>query len=116
VAKDFLPEGLTDGVQIDQIDFVECGNIIDGVLQRGHLWERNGLLSTNGNIDVGMGSGGAFDPRTEPEHFNIRAEDVSRESRDLLRNLPRPRYECMIEHAPSVAVLAVKSTAPVLAR
>lgn len=62
MAEDLFPEWFADSMQIDKIDFMKGCNVIDRILKYSHLLEGNLICGGDGDVDIGMGPGGAFRP------------------------------------------------------
>ncbi|MBH0196261.1 MAG: hypothetical protein HP494_11865, partial [Nitrospira sp.] len=50
MAKGLFSEGLADGVQIDQVNFMQGCNVIDRILKYGHLLEGNRVCGVDGDV------------------------------------------------------------------
>ena len=109
VTQNFMSERLAYGVKIDEIDFMKCRHVVRQCAELGQSlrWERLG--TGNGDVHVGVGLGGAFRPGPKPDDLNVSAQDESGQMGDLLRDLSRASHEFLVEHVPSVAVLAMMS-------
>jgi len=97
-------------MEIHEIDFMQRRNVVDECLESGQLFRREWAGTDDGDVDVCVRPGGPFRPGSKPDHVDVGAQNASGELSDLLRDLPRPSHEFLVEHVPSVAILAMMST------
>ncbi|THJ24805.1 MAG: hypothetical protein CAF45_004510 [Nitrospira sp. CG24E] len=112
MTQNFISERFADGVNIYEIDFMQRCHVVDECLEFGQPLRRKCLGTGDGDVYVGVwfGCGCAFWQEAKPDNIDIGAQDSSGQLNDLLRDLLRPSHEFLVEHALSVAVLAMMST------
>ena len=110
MTKNFLLEPLADGMEIDDVDFMQRRHILYFGPEFGESLREECRGPRNSDINIGAGVGCTFWPRTEPDDLNISAQHDSNKLRDFLRNLSRSSEKLLRNHRVSVTVLAMMST------
>lgn len=110
MTKNFLLESLADGVQINEVDFVQCCHILYSDTEFSESFRGKFRTSGNGDINVGMGVSHTFRPRTEPNDLNVRAQHASSKCCDLSSDLSGSGEKLFRNHRLSVSVLVMMST------
>jgi hypothetical protein len=110
MTKNLLLEPFADGVEIDEVDFMECPEILDFGSKFGKSLRKKCGGPEDSDINVGVGVGRTFGPRTEPEDLNASPQYASGEFGHFTRDLSRSSDQVLRNHWPSVSVLAMMST------
>jgi len=110
MTKNLLLKSFADGVQIDNVDLVQCCHILYPGPEFGEPLREKYSRSRNSDINVGVGVSRTFGPRTEPDDLNVSAQHGSNKLCDFLRNLSRSSKKLLRNHRLSVSVLTMMST------
>lgn len=110
MTKDFLFEPFTDGVEINEVDFMQRHQIFDFGTEFSELFREKCCGSGDGDINIRMGTGCTFRPRTKPDDLSVTAQGASSKLRDFLCNLSRASDKFLRNHMASVSVLVMMST------
>ena len=110
MTQNFISERFAYGVEVHEVDFMKRCDVIQKPSELGQSlrWKCPGTI--DGDIYVGVGPGGTLWPGSKPDYLDVCAQDTSGEKCDFLRDLLRPSHDFLVEHAHSVAVLAMMST------
>jgi len=110
MTQNFISECLANGVEIHEIDFMQRRHVVDECVEFGQSFRRECFATADGDVDVGMRPSGPSRPGAKPDDIDVRAEDLSGQSSDFLRDLSRPSDGILVEHMRSVAILTMMST------
>lgn len=110
MAENLLFESFTDGVQINDVDFVQRRHFLYSGTEFGESFRKKRRGPGDGNVDVGVGVSRTFRPGTEPNDLNVTTQYGSSKLRNLSRDLSRASDKLFRNHRPSVSVLAMMST------
>lgn len=110
MTKNLLFEPFADGVQVNDVDFVQCRQILDCGTEFGESLREKRSGSGDGDVNVSVGIGRTFRPGTEPDDFNVNADHASSKFRYVSRDLSRASDKFLGNHRLSVSVPAMMST------
>ncbi len=110
MTKNFLLEPLADGMEIDDVDFMQRRDILYSSPEFGEALRKECGGTRNSDINIGVWVSRTFWPRPEPDDLNISAQHGSNKLRDFLCNLSRSSEKLLRNHRVSVSVLAMMST------
>ncbi|MEK7763360.1 MAG: hypothetical protein AAB433_17425 [Nitrospirota bacterium] len=77
MTQDFLFERVADGLEIDQVDFMQCRYVLDSGVEFGELCGGEFVGSGDGDVDVGVRVGSAFWPGPEPDDLNVGSQHAT---------------------------------------
>ena len=77
VTQNFISERLAYGVEIHEVDFMKCCHVVHKLSEFGQSLRREHPGTSDGDVYVGVGSGGAFRPGPKPDHLDVGAQDTS---------------------------------------
>ena len=110
MTHDLSSECVADGLEIDQVDFMQCRYLLDLVAEFGESFRGDDARSADGDVDIGVRFGGALGPGTEPNDLNVGAQQTTRQIGYFTSDLSRASDEFLGQHEPSVSVLMMLST------
>jgi hypothetical protein len=73
MTQNFISERVAYGVEIYEVDFMKRRHVVRQCSDLGQSFRRERLRTGNGDIYVGVGSGGAFWPGPKPDYVDIGA-------------------------------------------
>jgi hypothetical protein len=110
MTKNFLLEPLADGMEIDEVDFMQRRDTLYSSPEFGEALRKECSGTRNSDINIGVWVSRTFWPRPEPDDLNISTQHGSNKLRDFLCNLSRSSEKLLRNHRVSVSVLAMMST------